>query len=436
MPTAAHSAASPSPCPVTEKVSAPNQKGSDALLQRYITVRQQSETLCAPLRTEDYVVQSMPDSSPSKWHLAHVTWFFEQFILRAHCADYCEFDPQYAFLFNSYYVSMGERHQRAERGLLSRPTVSQVMAYRQHVDTALCSWLAELNAEQLSHMAPLIELGLNHEQQHQELMLMDIKHVFSCNPLLPAYRETPVTPAAAVTTSWRQHPGGIVKMGADSIDDSQQPGFFFDNETPRHDALLQPFEIAEQLVSNGDWLRFIQAGGYQLHALWLSDGWAWLDQEQITAPLYWQQRDGQWFEFTLNGLQPLDLNAPVCHISFYEAEAYASWANARLPTEFEWEASAPAPANETANTHPSDCNGWYAQAWQWTRSSYAPYPRFAPLGGALGEYNGKFMNNQYVMRGSACVTPPGHTRQTYRNFFYPHMRWQFGGLRLARDLHE
>lgn len=441
MPTAASSEMSLPQKPATEPSAAVRQgttqdlkqDPAETLLQRYITVRQQSETLCAPLRTEDYVIQSMPDVSPSKWHLAHVTWFFEQFVLRAHCADYCEFDPQYAFLFNSYYVSMGERHQRAERGLLSRPTVSQVMAYRQHVDSALCSWVAALDTAKLQEIASLIELGLNHEQQHQELMLMDIKHVFSCNPLLPAYREAAAATAAPVTTSWRQHQGGIVKTGYDS----QQAGFFFDNETPQHDALLQPFEMAEQLVSNGDWLKFMQAGGYQQHALWLSDGWAWLDQEHISAPLYWQQRNGEWFEFTLNGLQALDLSAPVCHISFYEAEAYASWADARLPTEFEWEATAPPPAKELANTHPNDCTPWYAQVWQWTRSSYAPYPRFKPLGGALGEYNGKFMNNQYVMRGSACVTPPGHTRQSYRNFFYPHMRWQFSGLRLARDLpHE
>ena len=396
---------------------------------RYLSIRQHSEALCAPLRTEDYVVQSMPDVSPAKWHLAHTTWFFEQFILKPHCDDYLEFDPQFAFLFNSYYVSMGERHTRAERGLLSRPTVSQIMDYRQHVDGALASWLCELDSKLLANIIPLITLGLNHEQQHQELMLMDIKHVFSCNPLYPAYRDSQSTASDCPDLEWLEQPGGITLSGAEINDD-----FCFDNETPRHQALLQPFAIANRLVSNADWLNFINDGGYSQHQLWLSDGWAWLDENKITAPLYWQQLDGEWFEFSLQGLHPLDLNAPVCHLSFYEAEAYATWAGVRLPTEFEWEAAAPNPSNETANTLPNNCNAWYNQVWQWTRSAYSPYPGFKPLGGALGEYNGKFMNNQYVLRGSACVTPPGHSRKTYRNFFYPHMRWQFAGLRIAKDL--
>lgn len=403
---------------------------AETLLQHYLTIRQHSEALCAPLRTEDYVIQSMPDVSPSKWHLAHVTWFFEQFILLEYCSDYRCFDPEFAYLFNSYYVSKGERHSRAERGLLSRPTVSQVMDYRQYVDEALCSWLLELDEQALENIKPLVILGLNHEQQHQELMLMDIKHVFSCNPLLPAYRDTSNKAEARGMQDWQQHPGGISQTGHALDDDS----FCYDNETPAHQSLLQPFEISSQLVSNGDWLRFVEDGGYQQHALWLSDGWAWLEQENVTAPLYWQQRQGEWQEFTLNGLQTLDLDAPICHVSFYEAEAYASWAGARLPTEFEWEACAPSPADESAHTHPQSTQAWYGQVWQWTRSDYAPYPGFKPLGGSLGEYNGKFMNNQYVMRGSACITPPGHTRKTYRNFFYPHMRWQFGGLRLARDV--
>lgn len=412
-----------------QEQDAPAINTAETLAQHYLSVRQHSEALCAPLRTEDYVVQSMPDVSPSKWHLAHVTWFFEQFILKPYCQDYCEYDPAYAYLFNSYYVSMGERHTRAERGLLSRPTVSQIMDYRQYVDNALCSWLMECDADTLATISGLITLGLNHEQQHQELLLMDIKHVFSCNPLFPAYRESRSQAQAAVNPSWQKHPGGITQIGqtTDSSD------FCYDNETPRHQALLQPFELCDQLVSNREWLAFIEDGGYQQHSLWLSDGWAWLDQEQIQAPLYWQQRDNEWLEFTLNGLQPLDPDAPVCHISFYEAEAYASWANARLPTEFEWEALAPDANNEAAHTHPNNHNAWYSQVWQWTRSAYAPYPGFKPLPGAVGEYNGKFMNNQYVLRGSACITPPGHSRRSYRNFFYPHMRWQFSGLRLARD---
>ena len=406
------------------------ERDADYWISRYLNVRQQSEALCAPLRTEDYVVQSMPDVSPTKWHLAHVTWFFEQFILKPHCDDYVEYDPQYAFLFNSYYISMGERHTRAERGLLSRPTVSQVMDYRQHVDSALASWLSELAATELAQLTPLITLGLNHEQQHQELLLMDIKHVFSCNPIYPSYRDnqTPAKPYAAL--EWIEHPGGIALTGTQASDSQ----FCFDNETPQHQALLQPFALANRLVSNAEWLAFIEAGGYQQHELWLSDGWAWLDQHHIAAPLYWHQQDGEWFEFGLNGLQALDLNAPVNHISFYEAEAYASWAKARLPTEFEWEALAPDPTSEAPNIKPDDCAGWYSQVWQWTRSAYSPYPGFKPLTGSLGEYNGKFMNNQYVLRGSASITPPGHSRKTYRNFFYPDMRWQFAGLRLAKDI--
>lgn len=395
----------------------------------YLSIRQHSEALCAPLRTEDYVVQSMADVSPAKWHLAHTTWFFEEFVLKPHCSNYLEFDPQFAFLFNSYYVAMGERHSRAERGLLSRPSVSQIMNYRQHVDGALASWLGELDHPRLAEITPLITLGLNHEQQHQELMLMDIKHVFSCNPLYPIYRDRQTKAAECLTLEWLEHPGGITLSGADPSD-----GFCFDNETPRHQTLLQPFAISNRLVSNADWLSFINDGGYQQHALWLSDGWAWLDEQQITAPLYWRQQQGEWLEFGLQGLQPLDPNAPVCHISFYEAEAYATWAGARLPTEFEWEAAAPSPADEPANITATNCHAWYSQVWQWTRSAYSPYPGFKPLAGALGEYNGKFMNNQYALRGSACVTPPAHTRQTYRNFFYPHMRWQFAGLRIAKDL--
>lgn len=398
-----------------------------SVAESYRAVRQFSETLCAPLAPEDCAIQSMPDVSPSKWHLAHTTWFFEQFILAESLRGYQPFHPQYAYLFNSYYVSKGERHARPERGLLSRPTLSEILDYRHAIDERLLNcWHA--NPDPDGRIAALIELGLNHEQQHQELLLMDIKHVFSCNPLLPAYSETPHALSKTCNSEWRRHPGGLREIGHDGA------GFCFDNETPRHRHWLEPFDIATQLVSNGDWLAFMEDGGYHNAALWLADGWDWCQHHQITAPLYWHHGDDGWREFSLHGLQPLDPAQPVVHISYFEADAYARWAGARLPTEAEWECSAVA---DEAGNHslqpraaPAD---FFGQVWQWTASPYQAYPGYKPLAGSLGEYNGKFMASQMVLRGSACITPPGHSRTSYRNFFYPHMRWQFAGLRLARD---
>ncbi len=394
------------------------------LLQSYTRVRQFSEQLCETLTAEDTCIQSMPDVSPSKWHLAHTTWFFEQFILAERLEGYQSFHPEYAYLFNSYYVSKGERHARPERGLLSRPTLQDIRQYRHAIDQRLLEWLSEPEAL-TDEIAGLITLGLNHEQQHQELLLMDIKHVFSCNPLLPAFSDHPLRPTEPVEPAWYEHPGGLVEIG------QAGEGFAFDNEQPRHKVWLESFLLAKQLVSNGDWRAFIEDGGYDTASLWLSEGWDWCQQQTIKAPLYWQMRDGQWMEFTLHGLQPLDPHRPVCHINYYEAAAYAEWVGARLPREAEWETL----ARHTPCTHALHPGGhhFFGQLWQWTASPYQAYPGFKALPGGLGEYNGKFMSSQMVLRGSACVTPPGHGRPTYRNFFYPHQRWQFAGLRLARD---
>ncbi len=395
-----------------------------ALLQSYTRVRQFSEQLCETLTAEDACIQSMPDVSPSKWHLAHTTWFFEQFILAESRKGYQPFHPQYAFLFNSYYISKGERHARPERGLLSRPTLQEIRQYRHAIDQQLLEWLSEPEAL-TDEIAGLITLGLNHEQQHQELLLMDIKHVFSCNPLLPAFSDQPLLPTEPVEPTWQEHPGGLIDIG------HTDKGFAFDNEQPRHKVWLEPFALANQLVSNSDWLTFIKDGGYETASLWLSEGWDWCQQQTHKAPLYWQKRDGQWMEFTLHGLQPLDPHRPVCHINYYEAAAYAEWSGARLPREAEWEVLAE--HNSCLHTLHPNGHDFFGQLWQWTASPYQAYPGFKALPGSLGEYNGKFMASQMVLRGSACITPPGHERLTYRNFFYPHQRWQFAGLRLARD---
>lgn len=418
----------------------PEQRGEAAasLCEHYREVRGFTERLCDPLATEDYVVQSMPDVSPAKWHLAHVTWFFEQFILRPHCPGYRDFHPRYAYLFNSYYQSVGERHARPERGLLTRPTIAEIYEYRTHVDEALLRWLPTVAARPSDDIAFLVELGLNHEQQHQELLLMDIKHVFSVNPLLPTYREATAKPTGETPTlSWQRYEEGIYRFG-------RQPGgaFCYDNETPRHKMLAGAFELGTRLVTNAEWAAFVEDGGYRTPTLWLADGWDWVQASDVRSPLYWRETADGWQEFTLHGLQPLDPARPVSHISFYEADAYATWAGARLPTEYEWELAASETAEQTDGfslaPRPAAAGGGlqqcYGELWQWTRSAYQPYPGFRPLTGTLGEYNGKFMANQMVMRGGACITPPGHTRSTYRNFFYPHMRWQFAGLRLARDV--
>ncbi|MCP5411905.1 MAG: ergothioneine biosynthesis protein EgtB [Alphaproteobacteria bacterium] len=393
---------------VASKAIQPSAPGS--LAERYRSVRAHSLALAAPLSPEDCQIQSMPDASPVKWHLAHTSWFFETVIL-AQRPGYRPFDARFAYLFNSYYEALGPRHPRPRRGLITRPTLDEVLTWRAHVDAAMEAVLDD------AAFADAILLGLNHEQQHQELILTDIQHAFFANPLLPAYRTGAPPPAAAAPLQWHSHPGGIVRIGHDG------DGFAFDNETPRHDALLRPLRIASRPVSNGEYSAFIADGGYRRPEFWLSDGWALVQAEGWEAPLYWLTGDGAGDTtqaFTLWGPQPLDENAPVRHVSFFEAAAYAAWAKRRLPTEFEWEALS------GAFDH--------GQVWEWTRSSYDPYPGFQPFEGIAAEYNGKFMVGQMVLRGGSCATPDGHMRPTYRNFFPPHARWQFSGIRLAEDI--
>jgi ergothioneine biosynthesis protein EgtB len=408
------------------------------LIQRFDQVRQRTLAICAPLCTEDYVVQSMPDASPIKWHLAHTTWFFEQFIVKPRVPDYVSPNPRYEYLFNSYYQGAGPMHTRAERGLITRPTVAEVLSYRAHVDGHLHDLLAN-HAD--AALAELLILGLNHEQQHQELMLTDLKHVFSRNPLLPAYRAASRPYGAALTVMrFIEHSGDIHEIGLPA--DPQQRGFCFDNETPRHRVLLQPFALANRLTTNEEYRQFIRDGGYQRPELWLADGWAIVCAERWRHPLYWL--DDLQSEFTLSGVQTLEPHTPVCHVSFYEADAFARWARARLPSEAEWEvvaATAKLQGNfyETGALHPAapaqreGIAQLFGDVWEWTASPYVGYPGYRPLPGTLGEYNGKFMCSQWILRGGSCVTPADHIRATYRNFFYPHMRWPFAGIRLARD---
>lgn len=380
-----------------------------SLAQAYAAVRAHSEALAAPLTAEDCAIQSMPDASPVKWHLAHTSWFFETVILFQQ-PGYKPFDPRFAFLFNSYYEALGPRHPRRHRGLLSRPGLDEIHAYRAHVDRAMAQACENGEAQDA------IILGLHHEQQHQELILTDIKHAFFSNPLLPAYRPEPAKPRTAQKPEWREHPGGMALIGHNG------QGFAFDNEAPRHQVLLRPFRIAARAVTNGEYQAFIADGGYRRPEFWLSDGWAKVQEEKWEAPLYWLAEDAanrNGLVFTLSGVQPLDPHAPVEHVNFYEAAAYAAWAKARLPTEFEWEASA--------------AQFDHGDVWEWTRSAYDPYPGFKPLEGAVSEYNGKFMVGQMVLRGGSRATPPGHIRPTYRNFFPPQARWQFSGIRLAED---
>jgi len=379
---------------------------SHSLAQAYAAVRAHSETLAAPLSAEDCIIQSMPDASPVKWHLAHTSWFFETVVL-SQVPGYKPFDPRFAYLFNSYYEALGPRHPRPRRGLLSRPSLDEVMAWRAHVDAAMDTACAD------APLRDLIILGLHHEQQHQELILTDIKHAFFSNPLLPAYRAQAAPPRPSQKLEWRQHQGGVAAIGHGG------QGFAFDNERPRHDVLLRPFRIASRPVSNGEYQAFIADGGYRRAEFWLSDGWAQVQADQ--APLYWlKDDDGSESLFTLAGVRPLDPHAPVEHVSFYEAGAYAAWAGKRLPTEFEWEAASPM----------FD----HGEVWEWTRSSYDPYPGFKAFDGVAAEYNGKFMVGQMVLRGGSTATPPGHIRSTYRNFFPPGARWQFSGIRLAEDI--
>jgi ergothioneine biosynthesis protein EgtB len=423
------------------------------LAQRYAGVRRHSLALAEPLSDEDCGAQSMPDASPIKWHLAHTTWFFETFILESMERGFAPFHPAFRVLFNSYYNGIGEKHPRAQRGLLTRPSMVQVRAYRANVDQRIVKLLdGELEAAQRGQLEMLVALGLQHEQQHQELMLTDVKHLLAQSELLPAYVDERLPgaagPATAPPLAWLSFDGGLTDIGHTG------EGFSFDNELPRHRAYVAPFALASRLVTNAEYLAFMHAGGYFDASLWLAEGWDWVRTQNLNAPIYWRQDDkGQWQEFTLYGAQPLDLQRPVTHLSLFEAAAYAQWAGARLPTEAEWEFAAtqggrggPA-AVETGHLHPAaarqDGGGgqggapqlqqMFGQCWQWTSSSYAPYPGFQAAAGALGEYNGKFMLNQYVLRGSSCATPDGHARASYRNFFPAGARWQFTGIRLARQ---
>ncbi len=404
-----------------------------SVAQRFATVRARTEALCLPLEVEDYGIQPFVDASPPKWHLAHTTWFFETFLLKAFAADYRPYHPAFEHLFNSYYNGVGKPFPRPQRGTLSRPTVAEVRAYRQHVDGAMQPLLDHAEPEARSR----IELGLHHEQQHQELILTDIKANLGSNPLRPVYApDAPSTTngtgpgAAAEELEFRRFGGGKVEIG-------HRPGegFSFDNEGPRHAVWLPEFAIASRLTSNGEYLAFMEDGGYETPSLWLSEGWAWRCENGIAAPLYWRRADG-WREYQLDGEAPVAADAPVAHVSYFEADAYARWAGCRLPTEAEWEVAATAPAAHQANGAAPNATPQltqlFAACWQWTASAYAPYPGYRALAGTLGEYNGKFMSSQQVLRGSSCATPPGHARATYRNFFYPRDRWQFTGIRLAR----
>ena len=427
--------------------------------RQFESVRRRSQSLAEPLTDEDCTAQSMPDASPVKWHLAHTTWFFETFILERFEHGFTPFDPAFRVLFNSYYNGVGDKHPRAQRGLLTRPTMEQVKAYRASVDRRMTHLMAGSRDDPA--LAELVTLGLQHEQQHQELILTDIKHLLAQNPLLPAYLDLPLDQAGhAAPMEWVGFEGGIHAVGHEG------DGFCFDNELPRHRTLLAPYSLASRLVTNGEFLDFIEAGGYQDARLWLAEGWDLINAQGWRHPLYWQRSaEGDWMEFTLHGLQPLDMARPAVHLSLYEAEAFAQWAGARLPTEAEWEHAARGARVEIGGLHPSGRPSTHASAlagrvrlarsgataisrspsgrptslaqlyghcWQWTSSSYAPYPGYTAPEGAIGEYNGKFMINQYVLRGSSCATPAGHGRASYRNFFPAHARWQFSGIRLAK----
>lgn len=393
------------------------------LARRYAEVRARTEALAAPLSPEDQGVQSMPDASPTKWHRAHTAWFFETFVLADHLPGYRPFDPGFAFLFNSYYVAAGPRHARAERGLVTRPDAAEAGRYRAHVDAAMARLLA--GAPLPAGAAALVALGLQHEEQHQELLLTDILHALSRNPLNPAYDPVWREPAAAAGPwAMLERPEAIVEVGSAAPDPADPAGFVFDNETPRHRTLLAPHAVADRLVTNAEWLAFMADGGYARPGPWTSDGWALARAEDWAAPLHWEpDGEGGWRHFTLGGLRPVDPAAPVRHVSWYEADAFARWRGMRLPTEQEWEAAEGLPGFRDAR----------GVVWQWTGSAYRPYPGFRTWAGAVGEYNGKFMINQMVLRGGSFATPPGHARPAYRNFFPPHARWQATGLRLAAD---
>ena len=390
------------------------------LIARYRQVRQLSVQLAEGLSPEDCCAQSMPDASPVKWHLAHVTWFFETFILEQMQPDFAPFHPAFRVLFNSYYNGVGEKHARAQRGMLTRPSLEEVLAYRADVDRRMLDLLEQPPRGQASQLAQLLTLGLQHEQQHQELLATDIKHLFSINPMAPALRAGSPPRSPSRDPAWKSFAGGVAHLG------HAGNGFCFDNELPRHRVFLEPYALSSCLVSNRDWLAFIEAGAYRDPVHWLSEGWDWRCALELEAPFYWRRDAQGWQEFGLYGMQPLELDAPVNHLSYYEADAYARWRGARLPTEMEWECA--------ANQQGHGLQDLFGSRWQWTSSSYAPYPGYRPVEGAIGEYNGKFMVNQYVLRGSSMATPPGHARSSYRNFFPAYARWQFTGLRLARSV--
>lgn len=412
-----------------------------ALLAEYRRVRAFTEQLCAPLKTEDYVIQSMPDASPTRWHLAHVSWFFETFVLGSALPDYRSPHPLFAYLFNSYYNAVGPQFSRPHRGVISRPTVEETYAYRHAVDEAMGEFLSGCDAAALERWAPVVTLGLHHEQQHQELILTDIKHALAQNPLHPAYTEVAWASAEPPPPQgWISYPEGIYRIGYEG------EGFAYDNETPRHRQFLEAFALASRLVTCGGFLAFMEDGGYRRPELWLSEGWATVRAEHWESPLYWAQEDGRWFQMTLHGWRAVEPHEPVCHVSYFEADAYARWAGARLPSEGEWEVAAsalpiegrfaeegyfhPRPLGSGAAAGPAQM---YGDVWEWTQSPYVAYPGFHAAAGAIGEYNGKFMCNQFVLRGGSCATSITHIRPTYRNFFPPAARWQFTGLRLARD---
>ncbi|RRQ20809.1 ergothioneine biosynthesis protein EgtB [Thiohalobacter thiocyanaticus] len=406
--------------------------------RNYTAVRAVTEALCRPLSAEDCLLQGITETSPPKWHLAHVSWFFETFLLHEYLPGYRPFNPRFRYLFNSYYEQLDGFHPRARRGLLSRPSLEEVYRYRGWVDEHMQTLMADAAPEQWPQIALRLAIGLNHEQQHQELILTDLKHNFWVNPLLPVYREElPVPQGRAAPLHWQEYPGGVQEIGYGGS------GYAFDNERPRHRAYNGPWRLASRLLTNGEYLAFMDGGGYTRPELWLSDGWATVQRLGWKAPLYWLRQDGDWWQYTLGGLRPLNPDEPVCHVSYYEADACARWAGRRLPTEQEWEVAAadrPVAGNlrDTGLLHPGVADGsglqqLYGDVWEWTASPYTAYPGYRPPAGALGEYNGKFMCNQQVLRGGSCVTPADHIRASYRNFFYPHDRWQFMGLRLAED---
>ena len=424
------------------------QAAVSLLAERFSSVRAQTEALAQPLTPEDCQLQSMPDASPTKWHLAHLTWFFETFILEKYERAFKPFDASFRVLFNSYYNGIGDKHPRAERGLISRPSLKDVMAYRANVNERVLSILCKTSAEMDTDLIQLVTLGLHHEQQHQELLLTDIKHALSRNPAMPAYaRRWPLARIAPQALGWHSYAGGLVELGAES---PPLGDFVFDNETPSHSVFVAPFELASRPSTNGEWLAFMADGGYRRPELWLASGWDWVQAGARSMPLYWLSADDGYRNFTLQGVVPIDPNTPACHLSYFEADAFARWSKARLPTEFEWELT----ANQLQDKHPqgnfveaavfhpmavqranaSEPSQMFGDVWEWTQSNYNPYPGYEPWAGLVGEYNAKFMCNQFVLRGGSCATPQDHIRATYRNFFPPEACWQFSGVRLARNV--